>query len=96
MEKKVCYLSLGQQRKLEIARLLAQQPNILLLDEPTNYISLDILEAFEQNILTYPGPLLIISHDRWLIQRFIGEIWEFKAGQILKHRQNKLPSYSDD
>ncbi len=46
MHKQVGQLSVGQRRKLEIARLMAEGPNVLLLDEPTNYISLDVLEAF--------------------------------------------------
>ncbi len=75
MEKQVKQLSAGQRRKLEIARLMARKPNILLLDEPTNYISLDVLEALETAILDFPGPVIAISHDRWFIQRFGGEIW---------------------
>ncbi len=81
--KLVKQLSLGQQRKLEIACLMAQAPNILLLDEPTNYISLDVLEAFEAAILTFPGPVLVISHDRWFMQRFGGEHWQLQAGKVL-------------
>jgi macrolide transport system ATP-binding/permease protein len=76
MQKKVGQLSLGQRRKLEIARLMAEGPNVLLLDEPTNYISLDVLEAFEAAILEFPGPVIAISHDRWFIQRFGGEVLE--------------------
>ncbi len=76
MQKKVGQLSLGQRRKLEIARLMAEGPNVLLLDEPTNYISLDVLEAFETAILDFPGPVIAISHDRWFIQRFGGEVLE--------------------
>jgi macrolide transport system ATP-binding/permease protein len=76
MQKKVGQLSLGQRRKLEIARLMAHSPNVLLLDEPTNYISLDVLEAFEAAILDFRGPVLAISHDRWFIQRFSGEVLE--------------------
>ncbi|GCE12545.1 ribosomal protection-like ABC-F family protein [Tengunoibacter tsumagoiensis] len=76
MQKTVRHLSLGQRRKLELACLMAQSPNILLLDEPTNYISLDVLEAFENAILTFPGPVIVISHDRWFIDRFGGERWE--------------------
>jgi macrolide transport system ATP-binding/permease protein len=82
MHKKVGQLSLGQQRKLEIARLMAWRPNVLLLDEPTNYISLDILESFEASILAFPGPVIAISHDRWFIQRFEGEIRELRDGQL--------------
>jgi macrolide transport system ATP-binding/permease protein len=87
MFKTVRQLSLGQQRKLEIACLMAQAPNVLLLDEPTNYISLDVLEAFEAAILNFPGPVLAISHDRWFIQRFGGIRWELDHGQLVKREE---------
>ncbi len=82
MHKKVGQLSVGQQRKLEIACLMAAQPNVLLLDEPTNYISLDVLEAFEAAVLAFPGPVIAISHDRWFIQRFGGEQWTLEDGHL--------------
>ena len=84
MTRKVGQLSIGQRRKLEIACLLAQKPNILLLDEPTNYISLDVLEALEAAVLNFPGPVVAISHDRWFIQRFSGEIWELANSQLTR------------
>lgn len=77
-------LSPGQKRKLELARLLALGPNVLLLDEPSNYVSLDVLEAFEAAVLTFPGPVLLISHDRWLLNRFGGAIWELADGHLLE------------
>src|SRR5438876_6892232 len=83
MQKKVGQLSIGQRRKLEIARLMAEGPNVLLLDEPTNYISLDVLEAFEAAILTFPGPVIAVSHDRWFMQRFGGKVWELGGGKII-------------
>jgi macrolide transport system ATP-binding/permease protein len=83
MHKKVGQLSIGQRRKLEIVRLMAEGPNVLLLDEPTNYISLDVLEAFEAAILGFPGPVMAISHDRWFIQRFGGKMWELVDGEIV-------------
>jgi macrolide transport system ATP-binding/permease protein len=83
MQKKVGQLSIGQRRKLEIARLMAEGPNVLLLDEPTNYISLDVLEAFEAAIVTFPGPVIAVSHDRWFMQRFGGKIWELVDGNII-------------
>lgn len=85
MHKRVGQLSVGQQRKLEIARLMAQQPNVLLLDEPTNYISLDVLEAFESAILNFPGPVIAVSHDRWFIQRFGGQVWKLDGGIALRN-----------
>lgn len=85
MHKRVGQLSVGQQRKLEIACLMAQQPNVLLLDEPTNYISLDVLEAFESAILNFPGPVIAVSHDRWFIQRFGGQVWKLDGGIALRN-----------
>ncbi len=85
MHKTVGQLSIGQRRKLEIARLMAKRPTVLLLDEPTNYISLDVLEAFEAAILAFPGPVVVISHDRWFIERFGGKQWELLAGTLVKH-----------
>ncbi len=82
MQKKVGQLSIGQRRKLEIARLMADGPNVLLLDEPTNYISLDVLEAYEAAIVTFPGPVIAVSHDRWFMQRFGGKMWELVNGKI--------------
>ncbi len=84
MHKRVGQLSLGQRRKLEIARLMAAGPNALLLDEPTNYISLDVLEAFEAAMLDFPGPIIAVSHDRWFIQRFDGILWTLEDGKIVR------------
>lgn len=80
--KPVAALSVGQKRKLQIARLIARQANLLLLDEPTNHISLDVLEEFEAALLRFPGPIVAISHDRRFIERFASEIWEMQEGQL--------------
>jgi macrolide transport system ATP-binding/permease protein len=80
--KTVGQLSAGQRRKLELARLMADCPNVLLLDEPTNYISLDVLEAFETAVLSFPGPVIAVSHDRWFIQRFGGAVWRLEEGRL--------------
>ncbi len=85
LTKAVGQLSIGQRRKLEILRLIAERPNILLLDEPTNHISLDVLEAFEAAIIEFAGPVIAVSHDRWFIDRFKGDIWELSEGHLIKH-----------
>jgi macrolide transport system ATP-binding/permease protein len=90
IHKKVGQLSIGQRRKLEIACLLARRPNVLLLDEPTNYISLDVLEAFETAVQAFPGPVIAISHDRWFIQHFGGEIWELAAGRLTRREDDTM------
>lgn len=65
-ERPVLKLSLGQQRRLELAILLADPPELLLLDEPSNHLSLAIVTELEQAITEYPGAVMIASHDRWL------------------------------
>ncbi len=75
-------LSLGQRQKLQIARILAVQPNLLILDEPTNHISLAVLEQFEAALRTFPGAIIAISHDRWFIERFGGTAWLLEHGQL--------------
>jgi macrolide transport system ATP-binding/permease protein len=83
--KKVGTLSIGQKRKLQIARLMAVGANLLLLDEPTNHISFDVLEQFEAALLDFPGPVLAVSHDRRFIQRFADEIWEMRDGKLIRY-----------
>ncbi|RIK35984.1 MAG: hypothetical protein DCC58_19855 [Chloroflexi bacterium] len=82
LTKQVRQLSTGQRRKLQIARLVAERANVLILDEPTNHLSFDILEAFEQALLGFDGPILAASHDRRFIQRFGGTIWHLDGGKL--------------
>lgn len=82
LRKRVGTLSVGQKRKLQIARLIAQRANLLLLDEPTNHISLDVLEEFEAALLRFPGPIIAISHDRRFIERFADQVWEMNDGRL--------------
>ncbi len=83
LDKRVGVLSAGQQRKLQIARLIAAQCNLLILDEPTNYVSFDVLEELETALKSFPGPVIAASHDRRFIQQFEGEVWALEDGQIL-------------
>lgn len=82
--KPAATLSVGQKRKLQIAKLMAQKANLLLLDEPTNHISLDVLEEFEQALLDFAGPVVAISHDRRFIERFANEIWTMHDGRLTR------------
>ena len=61
---------------------MAARPNALVLDEPTNYLSLDVLDAFEAAVLAVLGPVIAVSHDRWFIQRFGGELWSLEDGRL--------------
>lgn len=71
--RRVGELSVGQQRRLALAVLLADPPETLLLDEPTNHFSLDLVTALEHALAQYPGTVVVASHDRWLRTRWIGQ-----------------------
>jgi macrolide transport system ATP-binding/permease protein len=82
LERLVGQLSSGQQRKLQIARLIALRANLLVLDEPTNYVSFDVLEEFEEALRSFPGPIIAASHDRRFLQQFNGDLWEVRDGAV--------------
>lgn len=82
--KPVGQLSLGQVRKLQIARMIAEEPNVLILDEPTNHVSLDVLESLEVALAEFQGPILSVSHDRRFIQSLGREVWEMRDGGIAR------------
>ncbi len=76
-------LSVGQKRKLQIARLIATGANVLLLDEPTNHLDLDSVEQFEAALCAFPGTVLAISHDRRFIERVATTIWRIEDARLV-------------
>jgi ATPase subunit of ABC transporter with duplicated ATPase domains len=62
-------LSGGERRRLQLLRLLMQEPNVLLLDEPTNDLDIDTLTALEDLLDSFPGTVIVVSHDRYLVER---------------------------
>lgn len=82
LQKRVGELSVGQQRKLQVARLMRSGANILLLDEPTNHISFDVLEALEAALPNFPGAIIAATHDRRFLEQFDGAVWEVSGGTI--------------
>lgn len=81
-EKRVRDLSMGQRRKLGIARLIAMRANVLLLDEPTNHLDLASLEAFEEALVTFEGAILAVSHDRRFVERVATQVWHLEGGVL--------------
>lgn len=73
------WLSIGQLRRIELALLLADQPDLLLLDEPTNHLSLQLVEDLETALTRTPGTVIMASHDRWLRDRWPGTTLQLSA-----------------
>ena len=82
MDKTVSILSGGEKNKLALAKLLLRAPNLLLLDEPTNHLDLDSREALEEALMNYPGAIVVISHDRWFIDKVCHKIATIDHGKI--------------
>ena len=81
-------LSGGQKGRLALAKLLLSEPDILLLDEPTNHLDIAGREWLEAFLSTYPGAVVLISHDRWLLDRVVTKIYELEAGQMVEYPGN--------
>ncbi|MFF8983516.1 ribosomal protection-like ABC-F family protein [Streptomyces globisporus] len=77
----VASLSVGQQRRLALARLVTRPADLLVLDEPTNHIALSLVEELEQALDQYRGAVVVVSHDRSFRARFTGDILELRAGR---------------
>ncbi|MGD7001834.1 ABC-F family ATP-binding cassette domain-containing protein [Corynebacterium halotolerans] len=76
-------LSGGERRRLQLTRVLMAEPNVLLLDEPTNDLDIDTLQELESLLDEWPGTLVVISHDRYLIERIVDSTWAlFGDGQL--------------
>jgi macrolide transport system ATP-binding/permease protein len=73
LDRPIGHLSVGQQRRLALALIIAKPPHLFLLDEPTNHLSLTLATDLEEALGTYPGAVVIASHDRWLRRRWDGE-----------------------
>ena len=85
LDKRVGDLSMGQRRKLQLARLIASDANVIVIDEPTNHLSLDVVEEFERALRAYPGPVIAVSHERRFIERSRGRVWELREGKLIEH-----------
>lgn len=91
LQAKVGALSGGQKRRLQILLLLLEEPNVMILDEPTNDIDTDTLTALEDVLDAWPGTLLVVSHDRYLIERITDNQYA-----VIDHGLRHLPGGVDE
>ena len=84
--KKVSMLSGGERGRLALALLGLQQVNFLLLDEPTNHLDIPAQEALQAALEAYDGTILMVSHDRYLVDYLATQIWELRDGRLHVHR----------
>ncbi len=85
IDRPVGALSIGQQRRLALALILAKPPHVFLLDEPTNHLSLSLATELEDALGSYPGAIVVASHDRWLRSVWEGERVEMTKGRVVGH-----------
>jgi len=89
--KKIKVLSGGEKARVSLAKILLSPVNFLIMDEPTNHLDLASIEALEQALTHYEGTLLLISHDRYFLDKIVGRIIELKEGWLTEY----LGNYSD-
>ena len=86
--KPVNTLSGGQKTRVSLGKLLLTKPDILLLDEPTNHLDLNSITWLETYILNYPGAVLIVSHDRYFLNRIVTKVIEIENGELMTYSGN--------
>jgi len=103
-QKRVQDLSGGERNRVHLAKLLRSGGNVLLLDEPTNDLDVETLRALEQSLLNFPGCVVVISHDRWFLDRIATHILAFEgnsqvnwfAGNFEEYEQDRQRRLGDD
>ncbi|MDQ3081922.1 MAG: ATP-binding cassette domain-containing protein, partial [Gemmatimonadota bacterium] len=95
-QKKVANLSGGERNRLHLAKLLKSGGNLLLLDEPTNDLDVDTLRALEDALLDFSGCAVVISHDRWFLDRIATHILAFEGDSEVVWFEGNYQAYKDD
>lgn len=95
-QKKVGLLSGGERNRVHLARLLKDGANVLLLDEPTNDLDVNTMRALEDALLNFAGCVLIISHDRWFLDRIATHILGFEGDSRLVFFDGNFTEYNED
>ncbi len=86
-------LSGGERRRLQLLRLLIAEPNVLLLDEPTNDLDIDTLQVVEDYLDAWPGSLVVVSHDRYFLERVCDTVWALVGDGSLANLPGGVEEY---
>lgn len=95
-QKKVGVLSGGERNRVHLAKLLKSGGNVMLLDEPTNDLDVDTLRALEEALLGFPGCAVVISHDRWFLDRIATHILAFEGDSQVVWFEGNYQDYEED
>jgi ATP-binding cassette ChvD family protein len=95
-QKRVKDLSGGERNRLHLARILKSGANVLLLDEPTNDLDVDTLRALEDALLEFAGCAVVISHDRWFLDRIATHMIAFEGDSQVRFFEGNFQAYEDD
>ncbi|REC31437.1 multidrug ABC transporter ATP-binding protein [Enterococcus pseudoavium] len=88
LDKKISELSGGQIKRVALAQVLIDAPDLLLLDEPTNHLDYDAIQWLESYLKSYPGSLLMVTHDRYFLDRVTNRIFELSFGKLYEYQGN--------
>jgi ATP-binding cassette ChvD family protein len=95
-QKKVGQLSGGERNRVQLAKVLKAGGNVLLLDEPTNDLDVDTLRALEEALLGFPGCAVVISHDRWFLDRIATHVLAFEGDSEVRWFEGNFSDYEAD
>jgi ATP-binding cassette ChvD family protein len=95
-QKRIGDLSGGERNRVHLAKLLQAGGNLLLLDEPTNDLDVETLRALEEALLAFPGCAVVISHDRWFLDRIATHILAFEGDSTVTWFEGNFADYEED
>jgi sulfate-transporting ATPase len=95
-QKKVGILSGGERNRVHLAKMLKTEHNVILLDEPTNDLDVDTLRALEEALTEFAGCAVIISHDRWFLDRLATHILAFEGDSHVEWFEGNFQAYEED
>jgi len=95
-QKKIGVLSGGERNRVHLAKMLKSGGNLLLLDEPTNDLDVETLRALEEALLEFPGSAIVISHDRWFLDRICTHMLAFEGDSVVTWFAGNYADYEED